>query len=92
MRTCEEQIERLATEVTLQSFMNSYIREVNSGEWVNERPFDASETSSFYWMKPYLIEIKRRSIIGRHEIGMIREETKNGWREVSAMSLSLIHI
>lgn len=86
MRTCEEQIERLATEVTLQSFMNSYIREMNPGEWVNERPFDASETSSFYWMKPYLIEIKRRSIIGRHEIGMIREETKNGWREVSAMS------
>ena len=90
MTTRTERTEEIATYATLQAFGNSYLREIDMIEWfipTDEENIWFGETACRIDVGTiYILEIRRRSRIGRHEIGRIYRQTSCGWTEEAPLT------
>ncbi|MDI3234287.1 IucA/IucC family protein [Exiguobacterium antarcticum] len=90
MTTRTERTEEIATYATLQAFGNSYLREIDMIEWfipTDEENVRFGETACRIDVGTvYVLEIRRRSRIGRHEIGRIYRQTTSGWTEEAPLT------
>lgn len=79
MTTRQERIDGIATRATLQAFANSYLREVKTVDWFipkeEEREKCGKSGCRIDVTTVYILEIRHRSRIGRHEIGRIYRQT-----------------